>query len=50
MFHTQRFDKHSVPLVNPINGSKQILQVLVLQEQVYCFFNSLIVRLPQIVL
>ena len=37
-FHTHRFLKHSQWFVNPINGSKQTLQVLVSQEQVYRFF------------
>ena len=50
MFHAHRFEKHYVPLVNPINGSKQTLQVLVSHEQVYRFFNSLIVLLHQILL
>ena len=49
-FHAHRFEKHYVPLVNPINGSKQTLQVLVSHEQVYRFFNSLIVLLHQILL
>ena len=44
-FHTHRFLKHSVLFVNSINGSKQTLQVLVLQEQVYSFFNSSFVLL-----
>ena len=50
MFHARRFHKHSVPSVNPINGSKQTLQVLVSHEQVYRFFNILIVLLHQILL
>ena len=47
MFHAHCFEKHSVPLVNPINGSKQTLQVLFSHEQVYGLFNSSIVLLHQ---